>query len=176
MGQEGAHRVVTVSPRLIAAAAIVATIGAAYLAGRWHQRTADTAAYQAKELAAVKAARTEEQRRTAEQAEIAKNAKNEAEQARADARAAGDVSERLRARVAELLAKRPTPTGGGTPTQDPDELLTELFRRADARAGSLAADLDASRIAGGACERAYDALNSSFAPPVVKQRPDDRHD
>lgn len=167
---------VTISPRLIAAAAIVATIGAAYMAGRWHQRTADTAAYQTKELAAVKAARTEEQRRTAEQAEIAKNAKNEAEQARADARAAGDVSERLRDRVAELLAKRPAPTGGGTPTQDPDELLAELFRRADATAGSLAADLDASRIAGGACERAYDALTSPLAPPVVKQRPDDRHD
>lgn len=149
---------VTVSPRLIAAAAIVLAIIGAYVAGRWHQHGADEARYQAKELAAVKAARNEEQRRTTEQAEIAKEAKNEAEQARADARAAGDVSDRLRARVAELLAKRPAPTVGGTPAQDPDELLAELFRRADATAGSLAADLDAARIAGGACERAYDAL------------------
>lgn len=149
---------VTLSPRLIAAAAMVAVIGAAYLGGRWQQHNADTAAYQARELAAVQAARAEEQRRTNEQAEIAKNAKNDAEQARADARAAGDVSERLRARIAELLAKRPAPTGGSAPAQDADELLAELFRRADSRAGILAQDLDDARIAGQACERAYDAL------------------
>lgn len=164
MGPARHYRMVTLSPRLIAAAAIMVGIAGAYLAGRWQQHGVDEARYQAKELAAVKAVRDEEQRRTAEQSKIAKEAKDEAEQARADARAAGDVSERLRARVAELLAKRPSASPGSAPTQDPDELLAELFRRADRRAGILAEDLDASRIAGHACERAYDALTVLSGP------------
>lgn len=138
--------------------AVVAAMAMAYGAGRWQQHGADKSRYQARELAAVKAARTEEQLRTDEQARIAKDAKDEADQARADARAAGDVSERLRARIAELLAKRPAPACGGAPAQAADELLAELFRRADSRAGILAQDLDAARIAGHACERSYDAL------------------
>ena len=158
MGQAWGDRVVTISPRLIGAAAIVLTIAAAYGTGRWQQRNADEARYKAKELAAVTAARHEEQRRTAEQSKIAKEAKDEAEQARADARAAGDVSERLRARVAELLAKRAAAATGSAPADTTDELLAELFRRADRTAGILAQDLDASRIAGEACERAYDSL------------------
>lgn len=140
--------------------AVVAAMAISYGSGRWQQHGVDQARYQARELAAVKAARTEEQRRTDEQARIAKNAKDEADQARADARAAGDVSERLRSRIAELLAKRPAPAGGSAPAQATDELLAELFRRADSRAGILAQDLDAARIAGQACERSYDALTS----------------
>ena len=140
--------------------ALIIAMALAYGGGRWQQRGVDQSRYQAKELAAVQAARTEEQRRTQEQATIAKDAKNEAEQARADARAAGDVSERLRARVAQLLAKHPATAAGGAPAQTTDELLAELFRRADRRAGILAQDLDAARVAGQACERAYDSLTA----------------
>lgn len=157
MGHIGAAGVVALlDPRLWLA--IIAAMAIAYGAGRWQQRGVDQARYQKAELAAVQSARAEEKRRTDEQARIAKNAKDEADQARADARAAGDVSGRLRARIAELLAKRPAAAGGGAPTQDNDALLAELFRRADHRAGILAEDLDAARIAGQACERAYDAL------------------
>jgi hypothetical protein len=37
-------------------------------------------------------------------------------------------------------------------------VLADVLGRADDRAGELAAALDASRAAGLACERAYDAL------------------
>lgn len=39
------------------------------------------------------------------------------------------------------------------------DLLAELFRRADARAGELAQYADSARIAGLACEQAYEALS-----------------
>jgi len=40
------------------------------------------------------------------------------------------------------------------------DLLAELFRRADQRAGELAAIADEARVRGQACEAAYDMLNS----------------
>lgn len=146
----------------------------AYGGGRWQQFTHDKAAYSAErtktalsvavdQVKAVDRARAEEQRRTAAQTEIANAATMDLEKARGHARAAGDAAERLRLRVAELLAagrarQDSVSTGTGTPAANADELLAELFRRADDRAGSLAADLDAARAAGTACERSYDAL------------------
>ena len=41
------------------------------------------------------------------------------------------------------------------------DLLAELFRRADERAGELAAVADDARVRGLACEAAYDAVNSA---------------
>lgn len=159
-------------PRLWLAAGIALAL--AYGGGRWQQSRADAARYDAErtkaalsastdQVKAVDRARTEEQRRTAAQSEIANAATKDLEKARGDARAAGDAADRLRARVAELLAasragKDSTSPGTGPAAGDTDALLAELFRRADQRAGSLAADLDAARIAGLACERAYDAL------------------
>lgn len=156
-------------PRLWLAMAIALAV--AYGTGRYQQAGADAARYQARELAAVQGARAEEQRRTQAQAEIAQDATQALDQARADARAAGDVSERLRARIAELLAQRPAPAGGGAPAHTADAMLAELFRRADARAGSLAADLDASRLAGLACERSYDALTVTASHPLSGDEP-----
>lgn len=43
------------------------------------------------------------------------------------------------------------------------ELLAELFRRADQRAGELAAIADQARIRGLTCEAAYDALTGASA-------------
>jgi len=37
-------------------------------------------------------------------------------------------------------------------------VLSELFQRADKRAGELAAAYDRARIAGQACERSYDSM------------------
>lgn len=152
-------------PRLWLAvlAALVLSFGGGYLKGRGDGRNSERAAQQKATLAAVQTARAEEQRRTAAQTEIATNAKKDADQARADARAAADVSDRLRARIADLLAQHPAAPTGGAPADTTDALLAELFRRADERAGSLAQDLDASRIAGQACERAYDSLTDGAA-------------
>ncbi|MGT2433527.1 DUF2514 family protein [Cupriavidus basilensis] len=115
------------------------------------------------QVKAVDEARLEEQRRTAAQTEIANVATKDAETARGDARAAGDAAEQLRGRVAQLLAAsraagNPAPAGGGSPTGDPIGMLADVLGRADQRAGILAEYADAARIAGQACERAYDAL------------------
>lgn len=48
--------------------------------------------------------------------------------------------------------------GGGAAASDPAGVLADVLRRADDRAGVLAAHADAARAAGLACERAYDAL------------------
>ncbi|MDW3686568.1 DUF2514 family protein [Cupriavidus sp. CV2] len=124
------------------------------------QERLDSARAQVK---AVDDARIEEQRRTAAQTEIANVATKDLVGARADAAAANDVSGRLRQRVAELLAAgraagNPAPTGTGQAAGDPLDVLADVLGRADKRAGELAAYADAARIAGQACERAYDAL------------------
>ncbi len=120
-------------------------------------------AQEAAKVGAVGDARREEQRRLFEQAEIANAAKKEADQARADARAADAVAGRLRQRVAQLVAASraggdSTATGGSSAASDPIGVLADVLERADRRAGVLAEYADAARIAGLACERAYDAL------------------
>lgn len=82
----------------------------------------------------------------------------------ADAVAARGASDRMREYAASLVAAarkargNPAPAVGGAPAADPVDLLAELHRRADARAGELAAIADARGTAGRACERAYDTL------------------
>ncbi|MGT2427905.1 DUF2514 family protein [Cupriavidus basilensis] len=121
------------------------------------------------QVKAVDQARLEEQRRTAAQTEIANDATKKLEGARADLAAANDVSGRLRQRIADLLAAsraagNPAAAGGSAPTEDPIGMLADVLGRADHRAGILAEYADAARIAGQACERAYDALNMPAQP------------
>ncbi|KAI3597727.1 hypothetical protein D8I24_6543 [Cupriavidus necator H850] len=128
---------------------------------------AELSAEQARQVAeAVGAARLEEQRRTAAQTEIAHAAIQQAELARADARAADSVARELRARAtalanADRTAGDSAAVGSGAPATSAGALLADVLDRADARAGELAAALDASRGAGLACERSYDALMPS---------------
>ena len=120
-------------------------------------------AQEAAKVGAVGDARREEQRRLFEQAEIANAAKKEADQARADARAADAVAGRLRQRVTDLVAASqsggdPAATSGSPAAVDSLGVLADVLQRADRRAGILAEYADAARIAGEACERAYGAL------------------
>lgn len=143
---------------------VFAAITIAYAGGRWQQKRADAVQAQAEQLAAVTAARAEEQRRTERQAEITNEAHEQAEKAQADARAAAAAADGLRRRIAELVAasrKHPAAAGAGAPAGDPIMVLADVLGRADQRAGDLAAYADAARIAGGACERAYDSLTSA---------------
>lgn len=114
------------------------------------------------QVKATDLARAEEQRRIAAQTEIANAAKQEAEQARADARAADAVASQLRQRVAELVAAsragNPAAASGSEAAGDPLGVLADVLSRADRRAGILAEYADAARVAGEACERSYDAL------------------
>lgn len=161
-------------PRLWLAAGVA--LAFSYGGGRWQQSRADAARYDAErtktalsaavdQMKAVDRARTEEQRRTAAQTEIANVATKDLDKARGDARAAGVAAERLRQRVAELLAasrsgKDSGAVGGGQnkPGGDPLDVLVGVLERSDRASGILADYADRLRVAGLACERSYDAL------------------
>lgn len=154
----------------------IGALAIAYAGGRLQQHHNDSAAYAAErtkaalsaandQIQAVDRARLEEQRRTAAQSEIANAATRDAESARADARSAGDAADRLRLRVADLLAasrtpKDPTLANGSAAAADPIGMLADVLDRADKRAGVLAAYADQARIAGQACVDSYQTLTN----------------
>lgn len=156
----------------------IGALAIAYAGGRFQQHHNDAIAFGAErtkaalsaandQIQAVDRARLEEQRRTAAQSEIANAATKTADAARADARSAGDAADRLRLRVAELLAASRTPkdsvaAGGSPATADPIGMLADVLDRADKRAGILAAYADQSRIAGQACVDSYQALTNGI--------------
>lgn len=120
------------------------------------------------QIKAVDDARIEEQRRTAAQTEIANVAKKDADVARADARTADAAADRLRQRVDQLLAaaragKDPAAVGGGPAAGNAGDLLADLLQKSVERNRQLAEYADAARIAGQACERAYDSLTNGAA-------------
>ena len=119
--------------------------------------------YQARELAAVNAARAEEARRTAAVQKEADHARQDLTRAQADAAAAADAGQRLRAAIAAARRSCPAASGApaavGSPPADPAEgVLADVQRRLDEAADGIAAHADAARIAGQACQRAYNAL------------------
>ncbi len=134
------------------------------------QQLSDERAAMAKAaLAATNANRAEESRRTAAQVEIANEAQRIAARARADGVVADAAHGRLSDR-ADVIAGRCTATfhppasTGSAPAADAGRLLADVLRRADERAGFLAAYADQSRAAGDACERAYDSLTKGSPP------------
>lgn len=133
---------------------------------------ADTRAQHAEHIAdmeraaseAVKAARTEEKRRTAEVQKAADEAHESLARARADAVAATDAGQRLRNRIAAVTAScggatgHTGPAGSGTPAVTTADLLADVQRRLDEAANGIAQHADAARAAGLSCQRSYDAL------------------
>ena len=109
-------------------------------------------------------ARSEELRRQAAINEVSQNAQTEIDRARADAAAAHAAADSLRDQAQRLAAaagktcSNPRPAAAGKAAGSPGLVLADVLGRADDAAGELAAALDRSRIAGLACERAYDAL------------------
>ncbi|WP_407971478.1 DUF2514 family protein [Burkholderia pyrrocinia] len=147
---------------------LAAALGAAAGAGVEHlisaRRIADIQAAAATAQAqAVEAARTEEQRRTAAQSEIAKDANQQRTAALADAFAARAAAGSLQQRVDQLVAaaRHPAAAAGSPAAGDTLDLLADVLGRADQRAGELAEYADRARIAGQQCERDYDALMAS---------------
>lgn len=127
-------------------------------------RAQDKAAAAMAAASAVMAARAEEQRRNAELQENVDDAQAKAAAARRDALAAAGSRDRMQQRAAELAARcgagasDTAAAEGGAPTAGPGLVLAELLRRSAERSGQLAEYADQARIAGQACERAYDAL------------------
>ncbi|WP_321849688.1 DUF2514 family protein [Burkholderia diffusa] len=141
------------------AAAIVGLTGG-YFKGHVDGTRATANAAQKAQIAAVDTARAEEQRRTAAQSEIAKDANQQRTAALADAFAARAAAGSLQQRVDQLVAaaRHPAATTGSPAAGDALDLLADVLSRIDQRAGDLAEYADRARIAGQQCERDYDAL------------------
>lgn len=114
---------------------------------------------------AVQAARDEEKRRAAEVQKAADDvAQQNLAQARADADAAADAGERLRAQLAKLTsscgrpAGNPAAAGVGAPAQSSADLLADVQRRLDQAADGIARFADEAHTAGRACDAGWDAL------------------
>jgi hypothetical protein len=103
-------------------------------------------------------------RRLAAQKEVSDAYERDLAAARRDAAGAAAVAGRLRdqlaARSAALrgAAGNPAAAGQCEAALAASDLHANLFLEADARAGALARVADAARLAGLACERAYEAL------------------
>lgn len=131
---------------------------------------AEKLALQAKALQEAEKARAEELRRVDAQREITDETARLAARHRAELLAAADAGQRLRQHYAQLLAaaadrdragQDPAAAFDGTAAGQVAGMCTELLGRAEARLRSLAAEADASRLAGSACEASYDALSAS---------------
>ncbi|MCW3539343.1 DUF2514 domain-containing protein [Burkholderia cenocepacia] len=136
------------------------TAGGCYFKGHADGVRATTVAAQKAQLAAVTAARAEEQRRTAAQSEIAKDANKQRTAALADAFVARAAAGSLQQRVDQLVAaaRHPAAAAGSPAAGDALDLLADVLGRADTRAGELAKIADDRGIAGRQCEADYDSL------------------
>jgi septal ring factor EnvC (AmiA/AmiB activator) len=137
--------------------------GSEAVLARWN---ADRIVQAEAHIAALDHARSEERRRVGQLQETVKRANDQATAARADARRAAAASDRLREHARELAARcsaarDPGATDRSPPAAAAGDLLAELLERVDAAAGELARHADQARIAGAACERAYDSLTTN---------------
>lgn len=160
---------------IIGALALVGLIGAALYGAYSHgvtvtNATRDTQWAQAVETQqtkladAVQAARTEEQRLQHEANQVGTDAREKNAAADVDGLGLDAAGDRLHVQADKLAAGAGTCTGNtgtadrGASATRAAMVLSQLLERADARAGDLAKAYDRARIAGQACERAYDSV------------------
>lgn len=99
--------------------------------------------------------------------ELGADTAKQIEAAKADAADADAASNRLRKQTERLTASlRSCPTGaatseGGETRARAADLLADVLRRADERAGELAQIADRARSSGSACERSYDSIRNN---------------
>ncbi len=132
---------------------------------RWQAKQADQQTLQAKGLAAaITANRTEEQRRQAAINQVGSDAKEQTKSAVVDGGGADAAGQRVRETAGKLAARTSCTTGDtgasfrSASASRAAMVLSDLFQRADKRAGELAKAYDAARIAGQACQRAYNSV------------------
>lgn len=87
---------------------------------------------------------------------IGEDANAEAERLRAAAARADAASRSLHDAAARRASEAASAAGPGSAASAAGVVLADVLRRADARAGELAAALDAARSAGLACERFHE--------------------
>ena len=148
----------------LAAVALAAGLLLGWLANGWRlgEQIAEIRADHAQALADVQSrARKIESGWHAGMMEVQRNAQEKLDAVAADVAAAGSAAERLRERVAELSrrpAACPGAADGGEAADAARLVLADVLGRIDAAAGELAAYADRARVAGMACEAAYDSL------------------
>lgn len=106
-------------------------------------------------------ARQEEQRRQAAVNKEASDAREQIKAATSDASVADAAGDRLHVEAGKFAATScgdPGAAKRGASATRAAMVLSELFQRADKRAGELAAAYDRARIAGLTCERSYESL------------------
>lgn len=106
-------------------------------------------------------ARQEEKRRQSAVNKEASDAREQSKAAGVDAGTADAAGERLHVEAGKFAAAACGDSGAaqrGASASRAAMVLSELFQRADKRAGELAAAYDQARIAGLACERSYGGL------------------
>ena len=148
----------------LAAVALAAGLLLGWLANGWRlgEQIAEIRADHAQALADVQSrARKIESGWHAGMMEVQRNAQEKLDAVAADVAAAGSAAERLRERVAELSrrpAACPGAADGGEAADAARLVLADVLGRIDAAAGELAAHADRARVAGMACEVAYDLV------------------
>jgi hypothetical protein len=132
----------------------------------WAEQAAETSRRVAQ---AEHNARLEEGRRKSAMQEIVHAASIAQEHVQTDRRAADDAHQRMldaaRAYAASGPAEDPAPSQGGETAAGPGLVFTDVLAELDDTAGDLAQAYDRARIAGLACERAYDALTAGREAP-----------
>ena len=156
---------------MLVVALLVAALFGAYRFGlsvmdtSWRAKWAEQVAVEAENRANTETEfRAEEQRRQLAANKVSGYAREEIESARLDASDADDVGQRLHAEASQLavLPSCSNDTGArerGQAATRAAMVLSDLFQRADKRAGELAKAYDRARIAGLACERSYQSLS-----------------
>lgn len=131
----------------------------------WQGRWAGQQVLEAKALAAASSVnRVEERRRQGAVNEAGNDARIQTVKAGADAVVADAAGQRLHDAARDLVGRASCAASGAAVAERSASatraamVLSELFQRADQRAGELAKAYDAARIAGVACEAAYDGV------------------
>jgi len=125
------------------------------------------AAQKTERAQAVQAVRDEEQRLQREANQVGTDAREKNAAADADGRGLDAAGDRLHVQAGKLAASagacsRDTGSADrGASATRAALVLSQLLERADARAGDLAKAYDRARIAGQACERAYDLVSGA---------------
>jgi hypothetical protein len=132
---------------------------------RWQAKWADQQTLQAKGLAAAATEnRTEEQRRQTAVNQVGNDARQQQAVATDNGVSADAAGERVREQAGKLAASASCTAGDsgaaerGKAATRAAMVLSDLFQRADKRAGELAKAYDSARIAGLACDVVYDGL------------------
>lgn len=136
----------------------------------WEKRNTEDAA------AALKAsnqARELERARQRTIDQVQADAEKQIDEARTHAADASTAADGLRSQVDKLLAadrarRNTCPGTGSKAAENPGNLLAVVLDQSVARNRELAAIADAARIAGQACERAYDSLSAVRPEPVAE--------